>query len=100
MERDVDALSLIHILRVIPLIIKEETLQAAEQAAGAGPLLELLPYVKKTAAIVATGSEVKKGDVYKRQGFPLSQRPGQLSGRRVGEFPVPGHWPALAGNAG
>ena len=48
-------------MRVIPLIIKEETLQAAEQAAGAGPLLELLPYVKKTAAIVATGSEVKKG---------------------------------------
>ena len=48
-------------MRVIPLIIKEETLQSAEQAAGAGPLLELLPYVKKTAAIVATGSEVKKG---------------------------------------
>lgn len=48
-------------MRVIPLIIKEETLQAAEQAAGVGPLLELLPYVKKTAAIVATGSEVKKG---------------------------------------
>ena len=48
-------------MRVIPLIIKEGTLQAAEQAAGAGPLLELLPYVKKTAAIVATGSEVKKG---------------------------------------
>ena len=48
-------------MRVIPLIIKEETLQAAEQAAGTGPLLELLPYVKKTAAIVATGSEVKKG---------------------------------------
>ena len=48
-------------MRVIPLIIKEETLQAAEQAAGAGPLLELLPYVKKTAAIIATGSEVKKG---------------------------------------
>ncbi len=48
-------------MRVIPLIIKEATLQAAEQAAGAGPLLELLPYVKKTAAIVATGSEVKKG---------------------------------------
>ena len=41
--------------RVIPLIIEEETLQAAEQAAGKAPLLELLPYIKKTAAIVATG---------------------------------------------
>ena len=48
-------------MRVIPLIIEEEKLRAAERAAGDAPLLELLPYVKKTAAIVATGSEVKKG---------------------------------------
>ena len=48
-------------MRVIPLIIEEEKLRAAEQAAGDAPLLELLPYVKKTAAIVVTGSEVKKG---------------------------------------
>lgn len=47
--------------RVIPLIIEEEKLRAAEEAAGNEPLLELLPYVKKRAAIVATGSEVKKG---------------------------------------
>ena len=48
-------------MRVIPLIIQEEKLAAAEAAAGTAPLLELLPYVKKTAAIIATGSEVKKG---------------------------------------
>ena len=47
--------------RVIPLIIPEEKLKAAEEAAGDAPLLELLPYVKKTAAIIATGGEVKKG---------------------------------------
>ena len=47
--------------RVIPLIIEEEKLTAAEQAAGEKPLLELLPYAKKTAAIIATGNEVKKG---------------------------------------
>ena len=47
--------------RVIPLVIEEEKLRAAEQAAGGEPLLELLPYIKKTAAIIATGSEVKKG---------------------------------------
>ena len=47
--------------RVIPLIIPEEKLQAAEAAAGDTPLLELLPYTKKTAAILATGGEVKKG---------------------------------------
>ena len=48
-------------MRVIPLVIEEEKLRAAEAAAGEEPLLELLPYVKKTAAIIATGSEVKKG---------------------------------------
>ena len=48
-------------MRVIPLIIPEEKLQAAEQAAGDTPLLELKPWVRRTAAIVATGSEVKNG---------------------------------------
>ena len=48
-------------MRVIPLVIEEEKLKAAKAAAGEEPLLELLPYVKKTAAIIATGSEVKKG---------------------------------------
>ena len=48
-------------MRVIPLVISEDKLQKAEEAAGDQPLLTLLPYVKKTAAIIATGSEVKKG---------------------------------------
>lgn len=47
-------------MRVIPLIIEEE-LRRAEEAAGDEPLLQLLPFVKKTACIVTTGSEVKKG---------------------------------------
>lgn len=48
-------------MRVIPLVIPEERLRAAEEAAGREPLLELLPWKLKTAAIVATGNEVKKG---------------------------------------
>lgn len=48
-------------MRVIPLIIDAAKLETAEKIAGNKPLLELLPYVKKTAAIVATGSEVEKG---------------------------------------
>ena len=48
-------------MRVIPLIIDEAKLRAAEEAVSDKPLLELLPYVRKTAAIVATGSEVKNG---------------------------------------
>ena len=48
-------------MRVIPLIIAEEKLQKAERAASGEPLLSLKPYVRKTACIVATGGEVKKG---------------------------------------
>ena len=48
-------------MRVIPLIIAEEKLQKAEIAAGAEPLLALKPFVRKSACIVATGGEVKKG---------------------------------------
>ena len=47
--------------RVIPLVIREEKLAAAEAAAGERPLLELLPFQLKTAAVVTTGSEVAKG---------------------------------------
>ena len=48
-------------MRVIPLVIREEKLDAAKAAAGDAHLLELWPWVRRTAAIVATGSEVKKG---------------------------------------
>ena len=48
-------------MRVIPLIIAQEKLDDAKTAAGDAPLLELRPWVRRTAAIVATGSEVKKG---------------------------------------
>ena len=47
--------------RVIPLIIEEEKLRQAEEIGGGRPLLELLPWKLKTAAVIATGSEVAKG---------------------------------------
>ena len=47
--------------RVIPLIIEEEKLKQAEEAAGSEPLLKLLPWKLKTAGIITTGSEVAKG---------------------------------------
>lgn len=48
-------------MRVIPLVVPESTLVAAETAAGSTPLLNVLPYRLKTAGIVTTGSEVKGG---------------------------------------
>ena len=47
--------------RVIPLVIEEEKLAKAEAVGAGKPLLELLPWKLKTAAVIATGSEVAKG---------------------------------------
>ena len=49
--------------RVIPLIIEEEKLRQAEQAAGSAPLLSVRPFVRRTAAVITTGSEVAKGRI-------------------------------------
>ena len=47
--------------RVIPLVIAEEKLRRAEEAAGSTPILTLTPWKLKTAAVIATGNEVAKG---------------------------------------
>ena len=49
--------------RVIPLVIREEKLQTAREAAGDKPLLEVLPYRRKTVGVVTTGSEVFHGRI-------------------------------------
>ena len=49
--------------RVIPLIIREEKLDEADRVAAGCPILELLPYKLKTAAVITTGSEVASGRI-------------------------------------
>lgn len=49
--------------RVIPLVIPESRLEQAEAAAGKEPLLRLLPYRLRRAAVVTTGSEVYRGRI-------------------------------------
>ena len=49
-------------MRVIPLVIEEEKLRRAEQAAGSEPLLSAArPTSVKPPVVVVTGNEVKKG---------------------------------------
>lgn len=49
--------------RVIPLIIEKEKLEKAKELAGDTPIARLLPYQKKTAAVITTGSEVFHGRI-------------------------------------
>ena len=50
-------------MRVIPLVIDEKKLIEAEAIAIGTPILKLLPYTLRTAAIVTTGSEVFSGRI-------------------------------------
>lgn len=50
-------------MRVIPLLISREKMQAAREAAGDEPILDILPLKPKKCAILATGSEIFKGRI-------------------------------------
>lgn len=49
--------------RIIPLVIEKEKMQRVQELCGAEPLLKLLPYKIKRAAVLATGSEVFHGRI-------------------------------------
>ncbi|MDR0527340.1 MAG: molybdopterin-binding protein [Spirochaetaceae bacterium] len=48
-------------MRVIPLVIPEALIQEAEKHAENKKLFSVKPYIKKSACIVTTGSEIAKG---------------------------------------
>ena len=50
-------------VRIIPLVIEEEKMNRAKEAAGGEPLLKILPMSHRKAGIVTTGSEVFKGRI-------------------------------------
>lgn len=50
-------------MRVIPLVIEEETMQQVRENAGETPIFSLLPFQTMKAAIITTGSEVYYGRI-------------------------------------
>jgi hypothetical protein len=48
-------------VKAIPLVISGDKIREAEEAAGAGPLMSVLPYTLRTAGLITTGSEVARG---------------------------------------
>ena len=47
--------------RIIPLVIEKEKMEEAERKAGPATIMQLVPYQLKTAGLITTGNEVKKG---------------------------------------
>ncbi|WP_026043683.1 molybdopterin-binding protein [Treponema primitia] len=48
-------------MKAVPLVIPEEKLNQAREAAGPVPLMSVLPYRLRSACVITTGSEVAKG---------------------------------------
>ncbi|MGI5970883.1 MAG: molybdopterin-binding protein [Oscillospiraceae bacterium] len=65
-------------MRVIPLVIEEEKLAAAEKAAGFEPLIRLLPWKLKTAGLIVTGSEVYKRRIEDKFGPVVEKKLAQF----------------------
>ncbi|MBQ5950732.1 MAG: molybdopterin-binding protein [Lachnospiraceae bacterium] len=53
--------------RIIPLYTTPEKLEEAEAAAQGGPIVRVLPFVRRTYGLIITGSEVYRGRI--RDGF-------------------------------
>ena len=49
--------------RIIPLVIEKEKMYSVQELCGEQPILQLLPYKLKKAAVIATGSEVFTGRI-------------------------------------
>lgn len=49
--------------RIIPLVIEKAKMQTVQEYCGTEPILQLLPYKHKKAAIIATGNEVFYGRI-------------------------------------
>ena len=78
--------------RVIPLVVSEDTVRQAEDAADVshhGQLLSVQPYRLRTAAIIATGSEVAKGLIVDKF-TPVVQRKLAQFGIEVTRKATPG----------
>lgn len=60
--------------RIIPLVIEKEKMKAAADAAGKEPLMQLLPFEHKKAAIITTGSEVFKGRITDKFGPVIREK--------------------------
>lgn len=50
-------------MRIIPLVIEKEKMARVQSLCGSEPLLQLLPYRLKRAAVIATGNEVFYGRI-------------------------------------
>lgn len=74
-------------VRIIPLVIEEEKMKRAREAAGGEPLLQILTFSHARVGIVTTGSEVFKGRIEDAFGpavrAKLSEYDTEIMGQKI-----------------
>lgn len=50
-------------MKAVPLIIEEEKLRQAEKLTGGSPIMNVFPYILRSAAVIITGNEIAAGRV-------------------------------------
>ena len=71
--------------RIIPLVIEEEKMNRAKEAAGEMPIFEILPFRERKTGIIATGSEVSKGLIQDTFTPVLEEKLGEYSSKVIGK---------------
>jgi len=71
--------------RIIPLVIEEEKMKAAVEAAGEEPLFSILPFEHKKVAIITTGSEVFKGRIEDKFGPAVKRKLAEYDTEIMGQ---------------
>lgn len=71
--------------RIIPLMIEKEKMDEAKKIAGDRPLLQLLPFGYRKAAIVTTGSEVYHGRIKDAFGPVIRAKLSEFDTKIIGQ---------------
>ena len=72
-------------MRIIPLVIEEEKMNRAKEAAKGAPIFQILPYREKNVGIVTTGSEISKGLIQDTFGPVIEEKLGEFPTKVMGQ---------------
>lgn len=75
--------------RIIPLVIEKEKMEAVKDLAGKEPILSLLPYKKKKAAVITTGNEIYYGRIQDTFTPVVEQKLGEYGAKMAWHITLP-----------
>ncbi len=75
--------------RIIPLVIEKEKMETAQRTAGTKPLLKLIPFRKKSCAVIVTGNEVYYGRIEDKFSSVIEAKLNEYGSEVTGKILLP-----------